>query len=131
MQLAKTLKIILLAFAVLSLSACATMSDDKSNVYNTANIMKKDKSQVALTLNKDLSVNVLGVRAGKKVKPCGKGSDCRYDKENVFAQKTFTITVVKGSCCAYISSGSSTYKFCTPTWPLVFVNSLSGEQCPE
>ena len=96
-----------------------------------AKIMGERKSQVALTLNQDLSFDVLGVRAGKKVKPCGKGNDCRYNKEDIFSQKTFTITVVKGSCCAYISSGSSTYKFCTPTWPLEFVNSLSGEQCPE
>lgn len=136
MKLAKPIKLILTAFVALMLSACATMSVDKpDNVYNTAKIMKKDKSQVALTLNEDLSIGVLGVRAGKKVKSCSKENPCRFDpikdKDKAFAHQDFSITVFKGSCCAVISSGSSTYEFCSPQWPIFFINSLTGAQCPE
>lgn len=135
MKLTKSLKLIFTALVALSLSACGTMSAHKPDpVYNTAKIMKKDKSQVALTLNKDLSVDVLSVRAGKKGKPCSKEKPCRYDvkkdKKKAFAHQDFSITVFKGSCCAYISTGSSTYEYCSPEWPIVFVNALSGEQCP-
>ena len=100
---------------------------------HTANIMKEKDAQVALTLNKNLSFDVLGVNKGERVKPCkkGEGNDCHFDRDKIFAQETFTITIVEGSCCAYISGGSSTYKFCTPEWPLSFVNSISGENCPR
>lgn len=131
MKPTKFLKLILISLVVFNLSACATKPD---NVHNTANIMEKNKSQVALTLNKDLSVDVLGVRAGKKVKPCSKETPCRFDgkkdKDNIFAQKSFDITVFKGSCCAHISSGDSTYEFCSPEWPIFFINSLTGAKCP-
>jgi len=115
---------------ILTLGACSTVQE-KSNTLNTAKIMAKDKAQVAVTLNKNLSFDVLGVRAGKRVKPCekGKNNDCHFDADKIFAQETFTITIVKGSCCAYISGGSTTYKFCTPEWPLDFVNGISGENC--
>ena len=100
-----------------------------------AKIMGERKSQVALTLNEDLSFDALGVRAGKKAEPCSKKNPCRFDpkkdRDKAFAHQDFSITVFKGSCCAYISSGSSTYEFCTPRWPLFFVNSLSGESCPS
>ena len=117
--------------------ASPTTPTDKeaSKRAEIAKLMGERKSQVALTLNQDLSFDVLGVRAGKKVKPCSKEQPCRFDaqkdKDKIFDQKKFTITVFKGSCCAYISSGSSTYEFCTPEWPLEFVNSISGESCPS
>jgi len=117
---------------ILTLGACSTVRE-QSNTLKTAKIMDKDKAQVALTLNKNLSFDVLGVRAGKRIEPCkkGEGNDCHYDRKKIFAQETFTITIVEGSCCAYISGGSATYKFCTPEWPLEFVNSISGESCPR
>ena len=110
-----------------------TPADKPDPVYNTAKIMKKDKSQVALTLNKNLSIDILGVRAGKKVKPCGKENPCRFDpktdKDNIFAQKSFNITVFKGSCCAHISTGDMTYEYCSPQYPVAFINLLTGAQC--
>ena len=100
-----------------------------------AKLMGERKSQVALTLNQDLTFDVLGVRAGKKVKPCSKENPCRFDakkdKDKAFAHKEFSITVFKGSCCAHISTGHHTYEYCTPEWPLFFINSLTGEECSE
>ena len=114
-----------------------TPADKEANKRaEIAKLMGERKSQVALTLNQDLSFDVLGVRAGKKVKPCSKENPCRYDPNNLngkgelFAQKTFTITIIKGSCCATVSTGSSTYEYCTPEWPLFFVNAITGEECP-
>ena len=135
MKLTSFFKLIFTALVAFGLSACSTMHIDKpDNVYNTAKIMKKERSQVALTLNENLSINVLGVRAGKKAEPCGKENSCRFDaqrdKDKVFAQKSFNVTVFKGSCCAHITSGSSTYEFCSPEWPIFFINSLTGAKCP-
>jgi len=100
---------------------------------HTTSIMKENDAQVAITLNKDLSFDILGVRAVKRVEPCKKGrnNDCHFDPDKIFAQETFTITIVEGSCCAYISGSDTTYKFCTPEWPLDFVNSISGANCPR
>lgn len=117
---------------ILILGGCSTVKT-QSNVLETAKIMSEDKAQVAVTLNKNLSFDVLGIEAGKRVEPCkkGKGNDCHFAQNKIFSQETFTITIVEGSCCAYISGGDMTYKFCTPEWPLSFVNSISGESCPR
>ncbi len=120
---------------ILTLGACSTVEKvrEQSNTLKTAKIMDKDKAQIAVTLNKNLSFDVLGVRAGKRVEPCkkGKSNDCHFDSNKIFAQETFTITIVEGSCCAYVSVSDATYEFCTPQWPLDFVNSISGESCPR
>lgn len=102
--------------------------------HHMAKIMDKNDAQVALTINKNLSLDVLGVGAGKRVEPCkkGKDNDCHFDQNKVFSQEKLTITVVKGSCCAYISTGDVTYEFCPPQeGSLEFVDSISGENCPR
>ncbi len=98
---------------------------------HTADIMKENDAQVAVTLNKNLSFDVLGVRAGKRIEPCkkGKGNDCHFDRDKIFAQKTFTITIVKGSCCAYISGSDSTYEYCSPPFPIEFIRDDLGGRC--
>ncbi len=120
---------------ILTLAACSTAKEvrEQSNTLKTAKIMERDKAQVAVTLNKNLSFDVLGVKAGERIKPCkkGKSNDCHFDTNKIFAQETLTITVVEGSCCVYVSVRSSTYKYCSPPYPLEFVNSLSGESCPR
>jgi len=104
----------------------------EKNHMHMAKVMDKNDAQVALTINKNLSLDVLGVRAGKRVEPCEKekGNDCHFDRSKVFSEEKLTITVVEGSCCAYISTGNDTYEFCPPEWPLEFVNSISGKTCP-
>ena len=132
MTLRQSLILAASGIVALTLGACSTVkehSTEYSNTLKTAKIMSKDKAQVAVTLNKNLSFDILGVREGKRVEPCkkGKGTDCHFDPDNIFAQKTFTITVVKGSCCAYISGGSSTYKFCTPEYSIEFIRMVDGD----
>jgi len=106
--------------------------DGKAHTH-IAKIMDKNDAQIALAINKDLSLNVLGVRAGKHVEPCEKEKDnhCHFDQDKVFSEKTLTVTVIEGSCCTYISTGSATYEFCPPQWPQEFISSISGESCPR
>ncbi len=118
---------------ILTLGACSTVEKvhEQSNTLKTAKIMDKDEAQIAVTLNKNLSIDVIGVRAGKRIEPCkkGKSNDCHFDPDKIFAQKTFTITIVKGSCCAYISGGSATYSYCSPPFPIEFIRDDLGGRC--
>lgn len=145
-----------LSVLVLSLVACADKSPLQSAQMQTAQIMKEDKSQIALLLNKNLSVSVAGVEAGMRAKPCATDPNykagaaskampttsyesCRSPdkpKGEIFYQQTYTVTVVKGSCCAYISVGGNTYELCSgpnvpPDFPVEFINSLTGQSCPD
>ena len=130
MTLRQSLIIITSGIITLTLSACSTIKEH-SNTLETAKIMDEENAQIAVTLNKDLSFNVLGVRAGKRVDTCVKGQaqagDCRFEPPgNPFYKETFTITIVQGSCCAYISGGSATYEYCSPQFPVEFIRMIAG-----
>jgi len=127
--------VVMLGITVLATKVAAETdapSTEKAHMH-MAKIMNANDAQVALTINKDMSLEVLGVRAGELVEPCKKedGGDCHFDQDKVFSQETLTITVIEDSCCAYISTGNDTYEFCPPQWPLEFVNAISGESCPR
>lgn len=118
-----------------------------------AQMMKEDKSQVALLLNKDLSITVASVEAGMRARPCakepgrknsadGKNNPVSSDKSclhaaanpkgEIFYQKTFTVSIVRGSCCVRISSGDQTYELCSgPNIPVEFINQITGQTCPS
>ena len=136
MTLRQSLIILTSGIMVLTLGACSTVKE-RSNTLKTAKIMDERNAQVALTLNKDLSFDVLGVRAGKRVEEttCGEddvtgnAGDCRFDPNDIFAQKTFTVTIVKGTCCAYISGSDITYKYCSPPYPIEFIKVDLEEEC--
>lgn len=150
---------------ILTLSACTTVKEH-SNTFKTAKIMDKENAQIALTLNKNLELNILSIRDGKIIdtfEPCGKKTGCRdyqnnndissekrknsdiiqaesdlgkaiitqagIDPKKVFFQKTITVTLVKGSCCATISGGDETEEFCTPDYTLEFIRDELEEQC--
>lgn len=142
------------ALSLSALSMLAACSDGPH--MKTAQIMKEDKSQVALMLNKDLSVTVAGVQAGLRAPPCkmepnktnitdGKNNPVTSDASctpggnpngEIFYQKTFTVSVVRGSCCVTISSGDQTYVLCSgpnvpPDFPVEFINQVSGQTCPS
>lgn len=145
-----------LSVVALSLVACGDKPPLQAGQMRTAQIMKDDKSQVALLLNKDLSITVASVEAGLRARPCATEPDKKNsaDGENnplsshesclpagkakgeVFYQKTFTISVIRGSCCAYISSGDQTYELCSgpnvpPDFPVEFINQITGQTCPS
>jgi hypothetical protein len=135
MTLRQSLIILTSSIMALTLGACSTVKEH-SNTLKTAKIMKERNAQIAVALNKDLSLDVLGVRAGKRVKEtCGKDNvkgnagDCQFDPDDIFAQKTITITIVKGTCCAYIGGASSGTEYCSPPEPIEFINTITGEIC--
>lgn len=133
----RKLAIITLTFAVVGAAGCA-----QSKV---ATILGKDNSQLALALNKDGSVTVVGVGAGERVKPCkvpanplvpqeaGKTDVMPDDKAiaqcfpeghvpgKILFQQTYTITVREGSLCADVQNGGIYYVYCSPPYPLAFV----------
>ncbi len=134
---------------VLTLSACSTVKEH-SNILETSKIMKESKGQIALVINKDLSIDILGVRAGKLIErfdPCDEkvDSDCRSgryseqqelslqktDKSTPFEKYTANLTVVikAGSCCVTVSRGSSTTEYCSPKYPVAFINAQTGAIC--
>lgn len=145
-----------LSALTMGLAACSTDSVLQTAQMQTAQLMKEDKSQVALLLNKDLSITVAGVEAGLRAHPCATEPDKKnsadgknnqmnsYEsclpagkpKGEIFHQETFTITVVRGSCCAYISGGGHTYELCSgpnvpPDFPVEFINQITGQTCPS
>lgn len=137
----KKLMTLTLALAVLGIAGCAPSK--------VATIFEKDNSQLALALNKDGSVTVVGVGAGERVKPCevptsssvaqevGKAVAIPDDKTiahcfpdghvpgKILFEQTYTISVREGSKCAYVWSGNKLYVYCSPPFPLEFVSANS------
>lgn len=94
-----------------------------------ATIFERDNSQIALALNKDGSVTVVGVGAGERIKPCEiPGSDGGIPDEKTLAQcfpnghvpgkilfqQNYTIGVREGSMCIYIWNSGRLYVLCDP-----------------
>ena len=115
----------------LGISAC--------DQVRVANIMKEDESQLALALNKNGSVSVVGVGAASRIDACklttpnpapdsNELAQCYPDGHvpgKVLFQQTYTVTVREGSLCADIVNGSSIYVYCSPPYPLQFVQGLA------
>lgn len=130
-----------LALAVLGIAGCAPSK--------VATIFEKDNAQLALALNKDASVTVVGVGAGERVEPCeipanpsttqdaAKVADIPDDKTiahcfpnghvpgKTLFQQTYTIGVREGSMCMYVWNNGKLYVYCSPPFPLEFVSANS------
>ena len=127
-----------LALAVLGVAGCEQ--------WKVARIYKQDDAQLALTLNKDATVTVVGIGAGERVEPCklratpstdqklGKAGAMPDDKTlaecypdghvpgKILFQETYTISVREGSCCADVVSADGEVRvYCSPPRPLGFV----------
>ena len=121
--------IFILALAILSVTGCAQTK--------VATILEQDKAQLALTLNKDGTVTVVGVGDGERVKPCeipgfspsqdaGKSSEIPDEKVlaqcfpdghvpgTILFQQNYTIGVRKGTMCIYVWSNGKLYVYCDP-----------------
>lgn len=114
-----------------------------------AAIYKEDNSQLALALNKDSSVTVVGVGAGERVKSCEVPTSPSVAQEagkpgalpdeaalarcfpdghvpgKILFQQTYTITVREGSKCVDVVNGNKIYVYCSPPYPLEFVSANS------
>lgn len=136
----RTLMTLILALAALGVAGCTQ--------WKVASIYSADNSQLALALNKDGSVTVVGIGAGERVKPCeiptnpstaqeaGKAvalpdeaapARCFPDGHvpgKILFQQTYTITVREGSLCADVVSGNKVFVYCSPPYPLEFVKKL-------
>lgn len=124
-----------LALAVFGVAGCEQ--------WKVARIYKQDDAQLALTLNKNATVTVVGVGAGERVEPCklrvpptdqepGKGAilddktiaECYPDGHvpgKVLFQETYTISVREGSCCADVVNNGQVRVYCSPPKPFGFV----------
>ncbi|MBI3774884.1 MAG: hypothetical protein HY273_04910 [Gammaproteobacteria bacterium] len=121
------LTIFTLMLAIFGVVGCAQTK--LGTIATTAAILEKDNSQIALALNKDGSITVVGVGAGERIKPCEiPGSDGGIPDEKTLAQcfpdghvpgkilfqQNYTIGVREGSMCIYIWNSGSLYVFCNP-----------------
>jgi len=130
-----------LALAVFGVAGCTQ--------WKAASILKDDGAQLALALNKDGSVTVVGVGAGERVKPCevlanpagaqeaGKASAMPDEKAlahcfpnghvpgKILFEQTYTISVREGSKCAVVRNGDVYFVYCSPPYPLEFVSANS------
>lgn len=115
------LTIVTLIIAIFSMTGCA-----QSKV---ATILERDNAQLALTLNKDGTVTVIGVGDGERVKPCeitGTSGEIPDEKAlaqcfpnghvpgKILFQQNYTIGVREGSMCIYVWSGGKLYVRCDP-----------------
>lgn len=120
------------AAPILFLAAMGVAGCDQVRV---ANIMKEDGSQLALALNKNATVSVVGIGDATRIEVCkpknsttAQSSDdlshCYpdgYIPKNILFQQTYTITVRNGSpTCMDIVNGSSIYVICDPPDALEF-----------
>jgi len=148
-----TITALSLSALTVGLVACSNDSPlQTASMQKTVQIMQEDKSQVALLLNKDLSITVAGVEAGLRARPCmmepnkknsadgnsnpaSSSESCSAaanPKGEIFYQKAFTVSIVRGSCCVRISSGDQTYELCSgPNIPVEFINQITGQTCPS
>lgn len=123
--------IVSLTLAVLGMAGCA-----QSKV---ATILEKDNAQLALALNKDGSVTVVGIRDGVRVKPCevspspltqdaGRAGAVPDEKAlaqcfpdghvpgKILFQQNYTITVREGSKCIDVWVNGMVYVLCDPPY---------------
>lgn len=127
------------------LAACNTAST------GTARIINEDESQLALLLNKNLSVTVVGLKDGMRSEPCELDTSvtpgtaakadqkppndippktkCKIDHGEEIFEKTYTVTFVKGTCCLYVDGDSSGTKYCNPPRSIQFVEKTTGKTC--
>ena len=129
------LMILTVAFAVLGVAGCAQTK--------VATILEKDNAQMALTLNKDGSVSVVGVGAGERIKPCeipgysatqdaGKSGEIPDEKVlaqcfpnghvpgKILFQQNYTIGVREGSMCIYVWNNGRLYVYCDPPYNIPY-----------
>jgi len=116
----KKLVSITFVFVVLGITGCAQTK--------VATILEKDNAQLALTLNKDGSVTVIGVGDGERVKPCEVAGGNEIPDEKALAQcfpnghvpgkilfqQAYTIGVREGSLCIYVWNNGKLYVRCDP-----------------
>lgn len=129
------LTIFTLMLTILGVTGCA-----QSKV---ASILERDNSQIALALNKDGSITVVGVGAGERIKPCeipgysltqdaGKGSEIPDEKVlaqcfpnghvpgKILFQQNYTIGVREGSMCIYIWNNGKLFVYCDPPYNISY-----------
>ena len=129
------LTVFTLALAVFGVAGCAQ--------WKTAGIYTEDGAQLALTLNKNGTVTVVGPTTGERVQPCKitnpdvASTQDTADKASsipdaglancfpkghipgkILFQKTYTMTVRKGSLCIDIASNQEVYVICNPSDPI-------------
>ncbi len=128
------LTVFTLALAVFAVTGCTQ--------WKSASIFKEDGAQLALTLNKNGTVTVVSPTTGERVQPCklpnadvastqdtGKAANISdaalascYPKGHmpgkILFQKTYTVTVRKGTICMDIGDGVGVYVICNPPDPI-------------
>lgn len=102
----------------------------------TAQIMKEDQAQLAITLNKGFKTTVIATNTGERIQPCtlarqsdvkqqaAEPDNCKPDEHadngKVLHEETYKVTVREGSVCITVISGSRKYRFCDPPYDLGF-----------
>ena len=124
-------------FLSLCLFLGTASAKDKGEVdamLDTMKILKEKDAKVLITINKDLSMDVIGIHKGEKIKPCklNKNDESLTDEEkrlkcypvghNPYGNilKEANIQIREGSVCISIWVGSRRYDFCDPPYDLNF-----------
>ena len=103
-------------------------------MLDTMKILKEKDAKVLITINKDFSMDVIGLHKGEKITPCklNKNDESLTDEEkrlkcypvghNPYGKiiKEANIQIREGSVCISIWVGNHRYDFCDPPYNLSF-----------
>jgi len=113
----------------------AYAQDETAKMLNTLKILNESDAKILITINKDLSTDVINLQEGTRAKPCNdidernellsaedKRLKCYPVGHNPYGKilKTTNIEIREGSICATIVSGSRLYVLCQPPYDLGF-----------